>query len=327
MKQKIVTLGGGSGSLMLLTGLRKFKDVQVGTIMAMADDGGSTGRMRDEFDMPAFGGDFRDALVGLAENEELAKIFMYRFERGKELKGHSVGNLILLGLFESAKGDIGKALDIVHNVLRVRGKVYPSTTESIQLCCEYDDGSVLVGQDKIDNSYEKNGHHIARAYLTPQPEAFPEALKILHNADKIVMGPGDLYGTVIANLLVEGIAKGACKSKGKKIYIVNLMTKINNTHGFKASDFVNEIKKYLGCELDYVVVNNSPLPQEINEKYKHEQWYMVEDDLPDRVGKTKVIHDKVWLEGKEFKRVSSDVIPRSFIRHDPEKLAEIIVNL
>lgn len=322
MTQKIVTLGGGTGSLMLLTGLRDYHDVEVATIMAMADDGGSTGRMRAEFDMPAFGGDFRDALVGLAENENLAKVFMHRFERGTELKGHSIGNIVLLGLFETTNGDIPKALEIAHDILRVRGKVYPSTTESINLTCEYDDGTILDSQHKIDNTSEKNGKRIVNTFLHPQPKAYKEAIDVIMSADKIIMGPGDLYSNVVANILVDGIADAINKSKAKKIYICNLMTKINQTHGMTSKDFVNEVTKYLGGKLDYVIVNNSDLPSDINEKYAEEQWHMVKDDTDDKSG-YKVIRDKVWLEGQEFKRVSSDVVPRSFIRHDPKKLAEI----
>ena len=332
--QKIVTLGGGTGSLMILTGLRPYKRAEVATILAMADDGGSTGRMREEFEMPSFGGDFRDALVGLAENEQLAKIFMHRFERGTELKGHSVGNLILLGLFEATKGNIPEALDIAHDILRVRGKVYPSTTESIDLGAEYEDGTIVESQNEIDNTTGMSPKTIKRAYLTPSnPKAFPAALKIIAEADKIVLGPGDLYSNIVANLLVDGIADAINKSKAKKIYLCNLMTKFNQTHGWKASDFVTEVKKYLGGELDYVIVNNAELPEDLTKKYADEKWEMVQDDMGDSLpavrhgNGVKIIHDKLWLEGTEFKRVSSDVVPRSFIRHDPKKIAKIIVDL
>ncbi|MBD3363044.1 uridine diphosphate-N-acetylglucosamine-binding protein YvcK [Candidatus Dojkabacteria bacterium] len=326
MKQKIVTLGGGTGSLMILTGLRKYKEVKVSTIMAMADDGGSTGRMREEFNMPAFGGDFRDALVGLAENESLKDIFTHRFERGKELKGHSVGNIILLGLFEATEGDIPKALDIAHKILRVRGKVYPSTTENIKLVCEYDDGTILDSQHKIDNLPLKNGRRVVDCRLEPQPKAYEEAIKVIKQADKIVLGPGDLYSNVIANILVKGIGEAINKSKAKKIYVVNLMTKFNQTHKMKSLDFVQEVEKYLKGDIDYVIVNNSDLPKKINNHYENEKWFMVQDNIPEDVS-YKVIREKIWLEGKEFKRVSSDVVPRSFIRHDPKKIAEIIVGL
>jgi uncharacterized cofD-like protein len=283
--------------------------------------------MREQFEMPSFGGDFRDALVGLAENEQLAKIFTHRFERGNELKGHSVGNIILLGLFEATKGNIPEALDIAHKILRVRGKVYPSTTESIDLGAEYMDGTIVESQHEIDNVTSLSPKTIKRAYLTPdKPKAFEEAIRILKAADKIVLGPGDLYSNIVANLLVDGIADAINNSKAKKIYICNLMTKFNQTHGWKASDFVTEVKKYLGGPLDYVIVNNAELPLDLTKKYANEKWEMVEDDLGDSNG-IKIIHDKMWLEGTEFKRVSSDVIPRSFIRHDPQKIAEIIVKL
>lgn len=328
MTQKIVTLAGGTGSLQVLTGLRKYPDVEVATVMTMVDDGGSTGRMRETFDdMPAFGGDFRDALVGLAENEELAEVFMHRFEKGGELRGHSIGNIILLGLFEASGGNIPKALDIVHKILKVRGRIYPSTTESIGLGCEYDDGTVLTSEYEINNTPKMGGHRVTKCFLHPgNPKAFSKAVKILKEADKIVMGPGDIYSNIIANILVDGIAEAINESKAEKIYVTNLMTRYNQTHGFKATDFASEIEKYLGGKLDYVIVNNAPLSDEINNKYSDEKWFMVEDDISGEEG-YKVIRDKVWMEGKEYKRVSSDVVPRSFIRHDPEKIAELIVKI
>ncbi|MFQ5493373.1 MAG: uridine diphosphate-N-acetylglucosamine-binding protein YvcK [Candidatus Dojkabacteria bacterium] len=325
-KQKIVTLGGGTGSLMILTGLRDYKEAEVSTILAMADDGGSTGRMREEYNMPSFGGDFRDALVGLAENEDLKKVFMHRFEHGEELRGHSVGNIILLGLFETTKGNIPEALEIAHRILRVRGKVFPSTTQSVNLVAEYDNGKVLRSQHEIDNLPLMNGHKVIKAYLEPSPKAYEEAIRVIGEADKIVIGPGDVYSNIVANLVVEGIAEAINKSRAKKVYICNLMTKFNQTHGWRASRFAKEVCKYLIGDLDYVILNSSKVPEKILKKYKDEKWEMVEDDL-EGTHDFEVIRDKLWLEGKEFKRVSSDVVPRSFIRHDPKKIAKLIVDL
>ena len=216
MQQKIVTLGGGTGSLTVLSGLRDFKDVEVATILAMADDGGSTGRMRKAFDMPSFGGDFRDALVGLAENEDLAKVFMHRFEQGDELRGHSVGNIILLGLFESAGGNIPEALHRAHEILRVRGEVFPSTTDSINLGCEYEDGTILESQHKIDNTDTIKGHRVIRTFLNPVPKAYGKAIEAIESADKIVLGPGDLYSNIAANLLVDWHRRCYKQIKGQK---------------------------------------------------------------------------------------------------------------
>jgi len=313
---------------MLLTWLREYaKDIDVSTIMAMADDGGSTGRMRKAFDMPAFGGDFRDALVWLAENPELAKIFLHRFEKESELKGHSVGNLILLGLFEATGGDIPQALDIAHKILRVRGKVYPSTTESIKLQCTYDDGTIIDSQTLIDNSRDMGGHHIIDTKLIPSPKAYEKTIELIMQADKIVMGPWDFYANTVANILVEGISDALQKSKGQKIFIINLMTKYNQTHGFTTTQFIEEFKKYSWFYPDHVIVNNDLNPQGINiDQYASEHREMVKDDTKDNKNYN-IIREKVRLEGTEFKRVSSDVVPRSFIRHDPQKLAEIIIGI
>ena len=313
---------------MLLTWLRKYADtIDVATIMAMADDGGSTGRMRKAFDMPAFGGDFRDALVGLAENPELAKIFTHRFEKGEGLKGHSVWNLILLWLFEATDWNIPEALNIAHKILKVRGKVYPSTTESIKLQCTYDDGTIIDSQTRIDNSRDMWWHHIIDTKLIPSPKAYQKAIDLIIQADKIVMWPWDFYANTVANILVEGISEALQQSKAQKIFIINLMTKYNQTHGFTTTQFIEEFKKYSWSYPDYVIINNDLNPQGINiDQYASEHREMVKDNTTD-ASPYIVIKDKVRLEGTEFKRVSSDVVPRSFIRHDPAKLAEIIVEI
>lgn len=327
-KQHIVTLWWWTGSLMLLQGLKKYSDqIDISTILAMADDGGSTGRMRKEFHMPAFGGDFRDALVGLADNEHLANIFMHRFTHGSELKWHSVGNLILLWLREATGGDIPKALEIAHDVLRVQGRVVPSTIDAIDLICRYDDGTVLDSQHAIDNTRGQAGKRIIETTLSPLPTAYPEALELIKHADKIILWPWDLYSNVIANILVDGIADAIRSSSAQVIYVCNLMTKYNQTHNFTTVDFVEEVKKYLGRYPDIVIVNNDFSPLGIDTaQYSEEHRQMVQDNTQDNTA-YRVIRDKVRLEGKEFRRVISDIVPRSFIRHDPQKLAEIIIGL
>lgn len=293
----------------------------------MADDGGSTGRMRKEFHMPAFGGDFRDALVGLSANEHLANIFMHRFTHGAELKGHSVGNLILLWLREATWGDIAQALEIAHDVLRVQWRVVPSTIEAIDLMCTYDNGTVLNSQHLIDNTWGQAGRKVISTELIPAPKAYPEALELIATADKIVLWPWDLYSNVIANILVDGLADAIYSSSAQVIYVCNLMTKYNQTHNFGSRDFVEEIKKYLGRYPDTVIVNNDFSPAEIDlTQYNEENWQMVQDTIP-LDAPYHVIRQKVRLEGQEFRRVASDIVPRSFIRHDPQKLAEVIVGM
>jgi len=276
--------------------------------------------------MPAFGWDFRDALVWLADNEHLANIFMHRFTQWNELKGHSVGNLILLGLREATWGNISQALAIAHDVLRVQWLVVPSTVDAIDLVCTYDDGTVLNSQNAIDNTRWQAGKRIVDTRLSPLPTAYPEAISLLKNADKIILWPWDLYSNVVANILVDGIAETICSSWAQVIYVCNLMTKYNQTHDFTSNDFVEEVKKYLGRYPDIVIVNNDLAPTWIDvTQYSEEHRQMVRDTTDEHVP-YRVISDKIWLEGKEFRRVASDVVPRSFIRHDPEKLAEIIVN-
>lgn len=277
--------------------------------------------------MPAFGWDFRDALVGLADNEHLANIFMHRFTQWTELKGHSVGNLVLLGLREATWGDIAQALAIAHDVLRVQWLVVPSTVDAIDLICTYDDGTILHSQNAIDNTRWQAGKRIVHTQLSPTPTAYPEAIALLQQADKIILWPWDLYSNVVANILVDGIADAICSSSAQVIYVCNLMTKYNQTHNFTSVDFVEEIKTYLGRYPDVVIVNNDFSPAGIDvEQYREEHRQMVQDTTSETLP-YRVIRDKLRLEGQEFRRVASDIVPRSFIRHDPAKLAEIIIKI
>lgn len=326
---KILTIGGGKGQSTILQGLKeRVEFIRLSAIVSMVDNGGSTGRLSEELGIPPFGGDFRDVLVALSNNKQVADLFHHRYEHGEEIRGHSVGNLILLGLLEQSEWNIPKAIDIAKEILNINAEIYPSTLDIISLVAKYDDGTVIQGQDEIDNNLEKKYHTIEEIYTEPEGQAYTEAIKAIKSADLIVLCPGDLYGSLLCNVVIPGIKDAIKDSSAEIIYITNLMTKINQTHGWKTSQFIDEVAKYLPRKIDYAVVNTGTLPKETNEKYLSEKWEMVENDIDeDEYKGTKLLKGEVWYEGKEFKRVSSDVIPRSFIRHDPDKIAEKIMSV
>jgi uncharacterized cofD-like protein len=327
----IVTIGGGKGQATILRGLRKYSyRFKLDAIVSMVDNGGSTGRLMEELRIPPFGGDFRDVMTALSTNQTLVDLFHHRYEHGSDVKGHSVGNLILLGLLEKADWNMTAAIKIACEILDISAGVHPSTTDKIHLMAKYESGEIVKGQDNIDNDLKRSYQTISQVYTEPEATGHPEALAAIEQADFIVLCPGDIYGSLLCNLVIPDIKQAISKSKAKIIYITNLMTKINQTHNWKSSRFIAEINKYLPRQIDWAIVNNGLLDEQITgqSQYASESWEMVVNDIEsDQIEQTKVIKDKIWFEGQEFKRVSSDVIPRSFIRHDPAKIADIIMGI
>lgn len=329
-KNKLVTIGGGKGQAAILRGLKQFSyRLDISAIVSMVDDGGSTGKISKELEIPPFGGDFKDVLTALSHNKALVKLWHHRYEHGSEIKGHTVGNLILIGLLEQADWNIPEAIKIARQFLDISASVYPSTLGKTDLVAKYEDGDIIKGQNEIDNNLEKKFKEIIEVFIEPKVEAYDGAVEAIKNAEVIVLCPGDIYGSLICNLVVPGISEAIAESQAKIVYITNLMTKVNQTHNWAASRFITEIQKYLPRKIDYAIINDGELPETSAgaEQYKAEHWEMVECDIDSEIfsNHTKVIKGLISYEGKEFKRVSSDVIPRSFIRHDPKKIAEIIV--
>lgn len=329
--KKIVTIGGGKGQATILKGLKEYNgQLKISAIVSMSDDGGSTGRISKELRKPPFGGDFRDVLTALSNNQLLVDLFHHRYEQGSEIKGHSVGNLILHGLFEKAQWDIPESIEMAKKLLMIDADVLPSTLDRVQLVAEYEDGSIITGQNQIDDNLEKKFQTINKIYTKPKGRAYKGAKDAIKEADLIVLCPGDLYGSLLCNLVIPGMDEAIKASKAKIIYITNLMTKVNQTHKWKTSNFIDEVQRYLPRKLTYAILNTGNLDAELKgqKQYSSESWETVKNDLKEETYKrTKLIKDKIWLEGVEFKRVSSDVIPRSFVRHDPHKLARIIMSL
>jgi uncharacterized cofD-like protein len=325
---KVVVIGGGTGTHTILSGLKKYP-FDLTSVVTVADSGGSTGRLRDEFgDLPV--GDFRMALAALAPDEEaevLRKLFLYRFDKGeKGLKGHNFGNLLLVALGDIL-GSYEKAIQYASLILRVKGQVLPITSQPVTLVAEYEDGSVQYGEAAIDDPPKSHDGKMKIKKLWVEPEVViskKTSLEILQ-ADYIILGPGDLYTSLLANIVVNGTATSLKKSKAKIIFVVNLVTKYGQTHDFTAKDFIEEMAKYIDRYPDFVLMYSDEFPKRILKKYEGEKAYPVKDDLKS-FKKSEVIHAKL-LAQEEIKKPSGDVLKRSLLRHDPDKLAWEIVKI
>lgn len=319
-KPKIVVIGGGTGTFVVLSGLKKYP-VELTAIVTMMDSGGSSGKLRDELGvLPP--GDIRQCLVALAKSSKLLReMFNYRFEEGG-LKGHSFGNIFLSTLAKTT-GSMKKAIEEVGKILRIQGKVVPVTFAKSDLCVELVNGTTIIGETHIDEVEElKPRAKINRAYLTPDILANPDAKQAILDADIIVIGPGDLYTSIIPNLLVRGIKGAIAKARGKKLYVLNLMTKYGQTTGYTASDHLNDLEKYIGKGvLDAVLINIKKPGKQALAWYKDSKEYPVLDDIKDgkKAIRANLIRDVI------LGRASSDTLKRSIIRHDPEKLAQEII--
>lgn len=314
---KIVVIGGGTGIHNLLRGLKKYTS-DIVAVVTMMDSGGSSGILRDEFgQLPP--GDVRQALVALSPTDRsslvLRQLFNYRFSKGEGLEGHSFGNLFLTALTDIT-GGTDKAIEEAGKILGIKGRVLPVTLTHSHLAAKLIDGTDIVGETNIDVRKEKPDVKIDYVYLDPKAYAYKPVLDEIASADVIVMGPGDLYTSIVPNLLVDGVAEAINFSKAKKVYICNLMTKHGESDGFSASSFVKEIRSYLeGGKLDFVVVNSGILPEKIVQRYTMEKAAPVETDID------------------EVKKLSRNVIYKpiatagTLLRHDTGKIARIVIDI
>mgnify|MGYP001559404546 FL=1 len=241
--KKIVVIGGGTGVFTVLSGLKKyFSDLTA--VVTMADDGGSAGILREEFGiLPP--GDIRRALIALSDsdNEILSKLFAYRFSEGRGLTGHSFGNLMLTAL-ERITGDFNTAIAEASRILSVSGRVFPVTLTRTSLHAELEDGRVIMGETNIDVPSHDGNLKIRKVWLAPSADMNPAVGAAIREADAVIIGPGELYTSLVPNVLVRGLPEALKKSKAKKIYVTNLMTKFGETNHFKASDFLAAMENY-----------------------------------------------------------------------------------
>ncbi|MEW6008683.1 MAG: YvcK family protein [Candidatus Omnitrophota bacterium] len=308
----IVVIGGGTGLSVLLHGLKSFTS-KITAIVTVADDGGSSGRLREQFDvLPP--GDIRNCLVALADAEPLMQnLFQFRFNDESEFKGHNFGNIFITAMTKLTDGDFEKAIEESSKVLAIRGRVVPATLDKVALEANFADGSKTVGEANIP----QKGGRIKTVSLRPaQARAANTALEAIAQAELIILGPGSLYTSVIPNLLIKEISESIVNSKAFKIYICNVMTQHGETDGYSAFDHLQALIKHTDKRIvDCCLVNNAKIPQEFLEKYRQEQSFPVESD-------SQRIRDAGFIV------LESDFVNfTNFVRHDSKKLAKAIINI
>ncbi|WP_272049848.1 gluconeogenesis factor YvcK family protein [Paenibacillus thiaminolyticus] len=304
-------MGGGTGLSVMLRGLKE-KPLDITAIVTVADDGGSSGILRQELQMPP-PGDIRNVLTALADVEpSLSEMLKYRFPNGTGLAGHSLGNLILAAMTDIT-GDFVAGIRELSRVLAVRGRVLPAANQAIVLNAEMTDGTIVEGESAIPLA----GQRIKRVFFEPaQVEALPEAVQALQEADAILVGPGSLYTSIIPTLLVPKLAQAVKESDAVKIFVCNVMTQPGETDHYKVSDHLEAIQQHVGEHLfDYVIVNDGEIPPQVQDRYAEQGARAVHLDL-DEVTKRgyKVIADSL-------------VLFRTYLRHDAEKLSHHIYQL
>ena len=331
---RVVAIGGGTGLSTLLKGLKKYVAgagelsekitsprgsasarppiSDLCAVVTVTDDGGSSGRLRKDFNMlPP--GDVRNCIVALSEDDALlSKVFQHRFDRGTGLEGHSFGNLFLAAL-TSLTGDFSEAVRLSSEILATRGHIYPATAANIELEALMEDGTRVRGETKITASKGR----IRELFLVPpHPEPVPETLEAVARADLITIGPGSLFTSLIPNLLVHGIPEAIRDSAATKIYICNLMTQANESLGRTAADHIRALNDHAGYQIfDYALVNRMPLSDELKAKYALEGASQIVADLDAiaRLGVCPVLGDHLYEDG--------------VARHDTDRLAQDVLEV
>ncbi len=313
--KKIVVIGGGSGTFQLLKGLKQYTS-NLTAIFTMFDSGGSSGILRDEFGyLPP--GDIRRGILALtpefSDTKTLRELFNYRFQKGNGLEGHNFGNLLLTALKDITGDELG-AIYEASKLFNIKGKVLPVTLDKADIIAELEDGQKIIGETNIDIPKHDTSLKIKNIYLNSKAYATPDAVSAILDAELLIIGPGDLFSSIIPNLLVEGIINAIKNTRAKKVYICNIMTKHGETDNFKTSDFLFTIEKYLGKNvLDYFVVNEKKCSEELIKKYKKENAEQVEADI---------------FQSDKIKIINGDFLnEKDIIRHDSNKIARVIIDL
>ncbi len=312
LMKKIVVIGGGTGAFTVLRGLKHYTN-RLAAIVSMFDSGGSTGRLRDEFGfLPP--GDVRRCILALAPETEKTKILRellsYRFSKGEGLNKHNFGNLWLTALRDVIGNELG-AIDYLSNLFNISGRVLPVTLDNSHLCAEFTDGTIVKGETNIDIPKHDGSLRISRLFLEPPAHALAASLDAVEDADLVVIGPGDLYTSLMPNFLVTGMKEALAATSAKKVFVCNVMTKWGETHGFTASDFLREVQKYAGA-VNAMVVNTKNASHTLLERYNQENAFPV---LVDRENiKTELIEADLLNE-------------QEIVRHDSYKLAKVLIGL
>ncbi|MFA6296396.1 MAG: gluconeogenesis factor YvcK family protein [Patescibacteria group bacterium] len=324
--KKIIYIGGGTGASVVLGGLKVHKNVQLTSVYPVTDSGGSTGRLLKENKDLLPMGDLRKMLLALMpENKTWKDILDFRFEKG-EFEGHNLGNIIIANLQEKS-GDIEKAIEELCKELKIKDKIMPVALKRADLCVELENGQVIKSETNIDEVIGFDGNlKIKKAWIEPKIKANPSVLKAIKEANLIVIGPGDLYTSVVACLCVSGIANALKASRAKIVYVSNIMTKFGQTNNFSVQDHVDVLEQYLGLGiLDYVIYNKTKPSLEILKQHTEIKGNFVE--FLNQKNTQKINYIGADLLGKAYKKKKSDVLIRSLIHHDSKKLAKILFEL
>lgn len=313
-KKKVVVIGGGHGQSAILRGIKDIRDISISAIVTVADDGGSTGRLRRQFHIPAMG-DIRNVMLALAESETIMGTLMdYRFdsnpdpeEEDSDIQGHNLGNLILTALTQSC-GSFMEAITTISKVLKVRGDIIPATLQVITLYATMDDGTIVRGEANIPNF----DNRIQRVFYMDEVRATPQAIKAIKNADIIIYGIGSVYTSIIPNIIIPEIKDALRVSKAKKVYFCNAMTQPGETDGYTLEDHVDALLDH-GAPVDEVIFASDELPESVVGRYLEEKSIPV---VMERERHEYVVRKENLLSFKD------DVI-----RHDFVKIHRAVENL
>lgn len=307
IKKKVVVIGGGTGQATLLRGLKLLNNIHLTAIVTVADDGGSTGRLRRAFHIPAMG-DIRNVMISMAESETmLSRLMDYRFEGApeNEMYGHNLGNLILTALTDRS-GNFMEAITAISKVLNVKGDIVPSSLQVITLYAEMVDGTIVRGESNIP----KSGNRINRVFYQEKVRASRQAIDAIKSADLVIYGVGSLYTSICPNLIIEDIAHALKVTKAKKIYVCNAMTQPGETDLYSMEEHVDAIVRHSGVDVDLVLKANDALPPEVVERYKLMGSMIV--DMTEEEHAYPIIQDNLldFTDG--------------LVRHDPLKVKDMI---
>ena len=315
-KIKITTIGGGSGQYALLSGLRDLNEIEINSIVSMVDSGGSTGRLRDELGiLPP--GDVLKCLLALSPQREIARaLFLKRFSRDKRLQGHNAGNM-LLTMLSRYTGSFPTGIQALGEILDVRGHILPVTTDRATLVAELTDGTRIFGENAIDMPRGGQPSKIKDVYLVPHHTgcitAYPPVIDAINHADYLIIGPGDLFTSILSNIVVPGVKEAIQKTDATIVYIVNIMTKFGETHNYSCIDFIHKLEEGIARKVQIVICNRQKPEDHILEEYRKQKAEFVD-----------FIDDSEFWQNHKFYLADLLDTSGSIVRHDSRKLALLI---
>ena len=315
-KQKVVTIGGGSGQFALLSGLRDLEGIEITAVVSMVDSGGSTGRLRDELGiLPP--GDVLKCILALSPHHDIARIiFLKRFIKDKRLQGHNAGNM-LLTMLSQYTGSFPTGVQALAEILEAKGTILPVTIDKATLVAELTDGSHIYGETAIDIPRGTQREKIRNVFLVPHHSdsisVYPSVIEAINNANYIIIGPGDLFTSIIPNLVVPGVKEALQETSAKILYVINIMTKFGETHNFTGPDFVRKLEECIGRQVDGIIYNAEKPDKKLMEQYMEQKAEFVEIDESDDCWGNRTVYASNMID-----------IAGSIVRHDSKKLALLI---